>query len=258
MINPETKLLMLGSYENYLARSVRNAFIDHGIGAKFIKATVDNLETLTESTIQAFIVFADEVLSQDMKFLVYLKDMAIEQELKVFIIGYPDEVDAIAAVIPEHLTEKKFIRPINANKVVDEISAFINDNSVDNKKKILVVDDSITDLRSIRTILSDKYQVIIAGSGASAIMYLSQEHPDLVLLDYEMPIVNGKQVLEMIRGEVAYSSTPVIFLTAKGDKKSVLDVVNLHPDGYLLKSMDMKMIKSSIDEFFEKQKSLVK
>jgi len=78
----------------------------------------------------------------------------------------------------------------------------------------------------------------------------------LVLLDYEMPIVDGKQVLEMIRSETEFADIPVIFLTSKGDKESVMQVMALKPDGYLLKTMPPEDIKQSVDAFFERKKAL--
>ena len=91
-----------------------------------------------------------------------------------------------------------------------------------------------------------------------AIKYLSTNRPDLVLLDYEMPIVDGKQVLGMIRSEMEFADIPVIFLTSKGDRESVLQVMSLKPEGYLLKTMPPADIINAVDEFFAKRKALGK
>ena len=118
-----------------------------------------------------------------------------------------------------------------------------------------MVDDSGAMLRNVKGWLEEKYQVILANSGAMAIKYLSTNRPDLVLLDYEMPIVDGKQVLGMIRSEAEFADIPVMFLTSKGDKESVMQVMELKPDGYLLKTMPPEQIKRSVDTFFEKRKA---
>ena len=85
-------------------------------------------------------------------------------------------------------------------------------------------------------------------------MYIADNKPDLILLDYEMPVTSGPQVLEMIRSETKTDTIPVIFLTGKGDRESVLKVLALKPDGYLLKSMDKAALLKSLEEFFEKKK----
>jgi DNA-binding NarL/FixJ family response regulator len=69
-----------------------------------------------------------------------------------------------------------------------------------------------------------------------------------------MPIVDGKQVLEMIRSETEFSDVPVIFLTGKNDKKSIMGVMSLKPNGYLLKSMYPIEIIRAVDEFFSTYK----
>ncbi|MCI7129641.1 MAG: response regulator, partial [Lachnospiraceae bacterium] len=117
--------------------------------------------------------------------------------------------------------------------------------------------DSGAMLRNVKGWLEDHYQVILANSGAMAIKYLATDRPDLVLLDYEMPIVDGKQVLGMIRAEKEFADMPVIFLTSKDDKESVMQVMSLKPDGYLLKTLEPAKIIQAVDDFFEKQKGKI-
>lgn len=85
-------------------------------------------------------------------------------------------------------------------------------------------------------------------------MYIADNRPDLILLDYEMPVISGPQVLEMIRSETKVDSIPVIFLTGKGDRESVMKVLELKPDGYLLKTTDKAALLKSLEDFFEKRK----
>ena len=96
--------------------------------------------------------------------------------------------------------------------------------------------------------------MVLANSGAMAIKCLAVNRPDLILLDYEMPICDGRQVLEMIRAESDFSDIPVIFLTGKNDKESVMKVTALKPEGYLLKTMPPQEIIQYIDEFFLRRK----
>lgn len=135
---------------------------------------------------------------------------------------------------------------------------YIKKEGKHNKKKILVVDDSGAMLRNVKGWLEDKYQVILANSAAMAIKYLAINQPDLILLDYEMPVCDGKQTLEMIRSEMEFSNVPVIFLTSKSDKESVMKVMSLKPEGYLLKTMEPAQIVQSVDDFFEKRKGSIK
>ena len=139
--------------------------------------------------------------------------------------------------------------------MVEVIDTYIAKFGAQHKKKVLVVDDSGAMLRNVKGWLEDRYQVILANSGAMAIKYLATNRPDLVLLDYEMPVVDGRQVLEMIRTETEFSDVPVIFLTSKDDRESVMQVMALKPEGYLLKTMEPARIIAEVDAFFERQKA---
>ena len=83
---------------------------------------------------------------------------------------------------------------------------------------------------------------------------MTLDKPDLVLLDYEMPVCDGKQVLEMIRSEKTFEGIPVIFLTGRTDPDTVRTLVSLRPDGYLAKYLKPAEIKQKIDAFFEQNR----
>ena len=94
----------------------------------------------------------------------------------------------------------------------------------------------------------------MAESGVAAIRTITLNRPDLILLDYEMPVCDGKQTLEMLRLEKSFADIPVIFLTGRGDPEVVKQLLALKPAGYLLKYLKPAEIKKKIDAFFEKQK----
>ena len=203
-------------------------------------------------TYEAIVLYIEGDIEEKTQELVYLRDRAVEEELPVFYIG--ENVSALQSIIPAHMLKEVFQRPIDVKIVSKEIDKYIKNHGKHMKKKILVVDDSGAMLRNVKGWLEDKYHVILANSGAMAIKYLATDRPDLVLLDYEMPVVDGSQVLEMIRTEMEFSDIPVIFLTSKNDKASIMKVMALKPEGYILKSTDPELIKQEIDEFFENRK----
>lgn len=119
------------------------------------------------------------------------------------------------------------------------------------KKKLLVVDDSDFALKMMQNLLGADYEVITAKSGLSAIRNITLAQPDLILLDYEMPVCNGGQVLEMLRSEKDFTDIPVIFLTSRVDKESIRKVIALKPERYLSKALPPETIKMEIERFFE-------
>lgn len=201
------------------------------------------------------VIYAGEYIDSCANAIVYLKDYCVEQEKKMCLIGYTDEIEALKKIIPSNIIWNAFERPLNVKELVGALNEKTRqDELINSKKHILVVDDSGTMLRTIKAWLSVKYKVSMASSAAMAISFLANNKPDLILLDYEMPVCSGPKFMEMIRAEVSTRDIPVIFLTAKGDKESVKSVLSLKPAGYLLKTMDSEQIVENIDQFFEKNK----
>lgn len=157
-------------------------------------------------------------------------------------------------MIAPHLLENGLGMSIESEKAADEVNQYLQmrkKQEQNQKKKVLVVDDSMTVRQSMMSLLGRDYEVSEAESGVAAIRVITLNRPDLVLLDYEMPVCDGRQTLEMLRSEKAFESVPVIFLTGRGDPESVKKVLDLKPAGYLLKYLKPEEIKRNIDEFFK-------
>ena len=121
-----------------------------------------------------------------------------------------------------------------------------------NTKRILIVDDDPAYAKMVREWLKDVYKVDIVTTGMQAITYLVKTKADLVLLDYEMPVVDGPQVLEMLRSEPTVADIPVIFLTGIGDRESVQRVMALKPQGYVLKTTTKEDLRATLKNTFNK------
>lgn len=85
---------------------------------------------------------------------------------------------------------------------------------------ILIVDDDMTSLKLAKGILDEEYRVATVNSGAMVFKYLEHNTPNLIMLDINMPEMDGFQVLERLRANPAYASIPVMFLTASQDAQS--------------------------------------
>ena len=125
----------------------------------------------------------------------------------------------------------------------------------EDKKTILVVDDNATTLRGIKTVLEKKYDVVLANSGTKAIAQISRRKPDLILLDYEMPVCDGKQTFEMIRADEEMADIPVVFLTGVNDKAHIHAVLRLMPAGYLLKPYEPEKLLDTISRVLSGENS---
>jgi putative two-component system response regulator len=89
-------------------------------------------------------------------------------------------------------------------------------------KQILVVDDNISSLKQIGAQLSSHYEVSLAKSGPLALQICKQEKPDLILLDIEMPGMDGFETIKQLKEEPELNPIPVIFLT--GNRDSAIEI----------------------------------
>ncbi len=198
-----------------------------------------------------FLLFAGDFVYAKPDLLVYLKDLCFGEEKLLCVVGYSKEIAEIEDVIPKILIEREFERPVDVKVLSKAVHDLIKEKAKKLKKRhILLVDDDVVFLQMMQKWLSSRYRVTVVKSGMQAITFIGGHTPDLILLDYDMPITSGPQILEMIRSEPNSAHIPVIFLTAKSDRESVTNVMRLNPDGYLLKSLGKEEILNSIDRFF--------
>lgn len=160
------------------------------------------------------------------------------------------------SVISSGMEKGKIVSPINAQNAMGQIRKYLSGET--RKKQILVVDDSDFMRQNIINLLGSDYEMLESNSSIAAIKSITVNRPDLILLDYEMPVCDGRQTLEMIRSDPDIADIPVVFLTGRGDAESVRKVMSLKPRGYLLKTMPEEDIKKFIDGIFAKGNAAVR
>ncbi len=250
----EKRVLLIAESKGFMVTTIEDNIKNTGYDVSFSTTDIKELEGIKVFP-PVILLYLGEYENNASDAFVYLHDVCVRHETKLFLIGDATEFKSVFSYIPETIVAGTFPRPLNVRAMVanlDPIFEKITDE--DKRKSILVVDDDGMMLRTIKSWLDNKYKVAMVNSAMTAITYLAKNKPDLILLDYEMPVCSGPQALEMIRNEPAVSDVPVIFLTAKGDKESVMKVLALKPEGYLLKTMDPAEIVGTIDKFFEDQK----
>jgi CheY-like chemotaxis protein len=181
----------------------------------------------------------------------FIVDTLVENSMQIIIVGNSADLQYACDHIPRDLIYMTFSRPVDNAVFADAVTEFfIKAGSSEFKKSILIVDDDPQYLTLIREWLKGTYKVSMANSGLQAIKFLGKHKVDLILLDHEMPITGGPQVLEMLRNDPETKSIPVIFLTGKSDKESVMKVVALRPEGYFLKNIQKEELLEKLRESF--------
>lgn len=161
------------------------------------------------------------------------------------------------AVIKNKVDELMYTKPELeselAASLASDLGLSINKDAVadtDTRKTILLVDDDSVQLRALKSLLQDKYKVLMSTSGTEAIVLLGKKHPDAILLDYNMPVCDGRQTLKMIREIDEAKDIPVIFLTGISDKAHIEMVLKLGPAGYLLKPLKPDALFELLNKIF--------
>jgi len=119
--------------------------------------------------------------------------------------------------------------------------------------KILVVDDEphVVELVAFN-LRREGYTVLSASNGAAALIEVDKEHPDLVILDIMMPIMDGLQVAEMLKANPATKEIPIVFLTAKSQDSDILDGLVAGAEVYLPKPFSPGELSRVVRSLLEK------
>lgn len=243
-------MIILGTKEAFLVRVLKGKVEKMGIGCEFVTLDVDSINLFFRNCqLAALILDSHEMPPRDA--LHFLSDKLQEQKVKLITVGEEEETRILKQNIPDAVIYKSFIRPINNDDYVDTVLEYFRRlNSGEFLKSILVIDDDPRYLGLVREWLKDTYKVSMASSGLQGLKWLGNNSVDLILLDHEMPVTNGPQVLEMLRSDPDTRSIPVMFLTGKSDKESVMQVLSLKPEGYFLKSIKREELLEKLQEFF--------
>ena len=201
---------------------------------------------------ELYVLYLGDLNEDGIQPLKYLDEAIDSEHFYLYEVGNTEELDFASNFLSPIKVTETYLRPLDVTQLVEALDLAVASGNMDEeqKKKILVVDDDGTMLRMIKTWLSVRYRVYMASSGKIALNFLAGNDVDLVLLDYMMPQMDGPEVLKNIRADEKTANLPVMFLTSKSDKESVINVASLKPEKYLLKTMPKAKLISAIDTFF--------
>jgi PleD family two-component response regulator len=114
------------------------------------------------------------------------------------------------------------------------------------KEKILTVDDDPDILDVLNLTLSEYFDVIQAPNGAEGLKLVQAKKPDLVICDYMMPVMNGKEFCKTMKKDILLQHIPVIMLTGKGEVKDMVGGIEAGADDYIVKPFDPEALLARI------------
>ncbi len=171
-----------------------------------------------------------------------------------------------------HYKYLKDDNPINVEKVIGDITLL--DDTIpesipfDYEKKnaekknaplVIVVDDNDNLRHFLLNSLSETYRVMEASNGKQAIEPTKKYHPDLILADILMPVMNGKEMCDRLKNDIETSDIPIFLLTALGDRDDILEALEEHKaDMYITKPFDLMVLKANIRNMLELREQMRK
>jgi putative two-component system response regulator len=117
----------------------------------------------------------------------------------------------------------------------------------DLRETILVVDDNPTNLRFLQEILKRDYKIYASPSAERALTFLENKTPDLILLDIEMPGMNGYELITRLKSNERWVDIPVIFLTAQEGRDKEQQAFSLGAVDYILKPISYGVVLSRVN-----------
>lgn len=114
------------------------------------------------------------------------------------------------------------------------------------RQTILAVDDTLTNIDVLKSVLAEKYLVQAAVSGKMALKIIEKQKPDLILLDIQMPEMDGYEVCRILKSQESTKDIPIIFLTAKSEEEDETKGLSLGAVDYITKPISPPILKERI------------
>lgn len=251
------KMLLIGELNETL-RSLAECFAD-GFSVQLCSDNAANVKDMIRLLRPSIVVInVMEIKPEIAEIFTTMSDKLIA--MPMVIIGtaqLQNELEDLSKVFKNKII---LSRPLGATEVLEACYGLVNKEISTDKpkemakpsekkdKKILVVDDNALVLRNIKALLEKKYQVALANTGEKALDIIQNDKIDLVLLDYAMPGMDGREVFEHILSDEEKKNIPVVFLTSVSEKSQIYEVLKNKPYGYILKPPSNEKIMSVIEE----------
>lgn len=267
------KLLLIGNL-NKTIKGIQDAFMDE-YQVQVCSERLDNVKEMMNLLKPNIVVISQIGLGEE--------DIEIYNLMKnryswvpVLVIALDEKKDHFAELEENNDKFKAVYRPVTKAKLLecskkllgtdkskgeaedesgssaDQILKSVDISQTRGKYKIMIVDDSTLILRNITRLLEERYLVTTASSGQEAVQLIDKKKPDLILLDYEMPVWDGKKTFEVLKKMPEAQDIPVVFLTGQSDKEHIMSVLQLNPAGYLLKPPVQERLFETIDKILGK------
>lgn len=244
------KVLFIIGEHNFATTAIKKNLEEARFEVVEVEATVEDVEA-KKNEADIFLYYLSSYLKSMLRVLELVASICKEGHKTLFLVGEPMGLEAAKENTENGIIDLTYSRPLDIRVLVSDMKRYADaHHDLQAQKIILLVDDDPDFLKLAQGWFKDFAKVDVASSGTQAIDYLNDYKPDLILLDYNMPGMSGSETMDEIRQKPQTSQIPIIFLTGRNDRESVMKVLDKKPDGYILKSMARDDILKMLEDFF--------
>ena len=238
-MDEKKKVVIILNQYSVVVKGIEKKLDQLGYNVEILMHEPEKLEKMVLTT-DLFLIYIPSDIMDDQDKQKDLSDICLtlrKYAQKMIALGEPKYHTELLDAVPLLNNFGWLDRPIDNHTLgVAVIKAIAGMGMAGFKKRILIVDDDSSYASMVKEWIKDMYKTDIVTTGMQAITFLLKNPVDMVLLDYEMPVMDGPQVLQVLRQEAVTKDIPVVFLTGVGTKEEVARVMELKPNGYILKS----------------------
>jgi CheY-like chemotaxis protein len=245
----DARVLLIGDQKSFIVTSIAKELRSCGLEVIQTDPDVFEIEKIKDRP-SVFLLYVDD--PKDLQeIFVYTKKIVMEEDVSVSVIGSREDITKIFNNIPRERVAAVFERPFNVNDIgVRMIKVVERENERLGKKRILAVLESGADLRNLKSLLSENYQVFVVNSGNAAKELLLKTKVDLIILDYEHSVSPGHRLMEQLSCDYSTCNIPIMLLTKNAATEGAVQDLPNKPVAYLLRSMAPEAMVKKINEFF--------
>ena len=244
-------VVYIGQEQHIVTQAVENRLSEAGFNVVAIPSDIDAINKSRNST-DTFLCYLDYTSPKTEIVMHYLADLCRDEHKSMCLIVDNATRTQVKKMESAQWAAHIYVRPLDMNDIAEDLAELSDaHDEFRRKKSILVVDDDSDFLMIMNYWMKNHYNIVGVNSGVEAVTYL-QHHaaPDLILLDYEMPDLDGYDVMQWLHGTPQTRDIPIIFLTGVSDRESVMRIVKHKPDGYLLKTSRKSELLDALERFF--------
>ncbi|MBR1397634.1 MAG: response regulator [Selenomonadaceae bacterium] len=254
MIEEKKNIVILMYQYSIVVKGIEKKLQDIGYNVTVHVGNVDKLAEYMKKTSLFIVYFPNDLMSKiigdeiEIKYLAKTEEIIRHYECPMIIIGEQADRPKLIELLPYWNNYEWIDRPVKMNIFGIMVEHAILSSNKKGEKHILIVDDDPSYAKMVKEWLKDTYKVHVVTNGLQVLTFLEKNPIDLILLDYEMPEINGPQVLQILRQEPTTRLIPVIFLTGVDSKENVMKVMDMKPNGYILKSTTKEQLLDYLKE----------